>query len=275
MRNLNTYIKESYSNSNIHDNDTFIVEGININTENRTVSLTDNHSHGVDFSLLNNPIYDKIVDVDIISIFKRTKLYDTENRQRDSNPFIYALKNKNGWKFNISDDDIKKYLRRFIDVCSKLDKKYDTVIIVPSSSSLNERFMKSISNLLNIKDKINEYFIKLNADEVFDSLVDNIDEMRNDLGDNFNEALAKIKQGFRKMKTNYFEAKYIPKEYLKYIKYIDDNGENVSDMINNKNVLLLDDIVSSGNTVSSCLNNIKTTFKPKSITVLTLLSKVK
>lgn len=49
----------------------------------------------------------------------------------------------------------------------------------------------------------------------------------------------------------------------------------VSDMINDKNVLLLDDIVSSGNTVSSCFKNIKQTFNPKSITVLTLLSKVK
>ena len=275
MKPLNTYIKESYTLSSIHDNDMFIVEGIDINTENKTVSLTDIHSHGVDFSLLNNPVYDKIDDVDVISIFKRTKLYDTENRQRDGNPFIYALKNKNGWKFNISDNDIRKYLRRFIDICSKLNKKYDTIIIVPSSSSLNERFMKSVARILNVPNNIENYFVKLNADEVFDSLVDDMNILREELGDNFNEAWEKIKQGFRKMKTKYFEAKCIPKEYLKYIKYIDDNGENVSDMINNKNVLLLDDIVSSGNTVSSCLNNIKTTFKPKSITVLTLLSKIK
>ena len=48
------------------------------------------------------------------------------------------------------------------------------------------------------------------------------------------------------------------------IKYIDD-----------KDILLLDDTISSGETVSQCINGILSNFIPKSITIITLLSKVK
>ena len=52
----------------------YIVEGININSNDKTISLTDEHDKGVDFSLVNNPVYDKYKDFDLISIFKRSKL---------------------------------------------------------------------------------------------------------------------------------------------------------------------------------------------------------
>lgn len=72
----------------------YIVEGININSNDKTISLTDEHDKGVDFPLVNNPVYDKYKDFDVISIFKRSKLVDDTNTERDGNPFIYALKEK-------------------------------------------------------------------------------------------------------------------------------------------------------------------------------------
>ena len=45
--------------------------------------------------------------------------------------------------------------------------------------------------------------------------------------------------------------------------------------IDDKNILLLDDTISSGETVSQCINRILSNFIPKSITIITLLSKVK
>ena len=62
------------------------------------------------------------------------------------------------------------------------------------------------------------------------------------------------------------DAKYIHLDLFDDIKknYIDD-----------KNILLLDDTISSGETVSQCINGILSNFIPKSITIITLLSKVK
>lgn len=113
MKTLQELLKESFEKSCTNDSDNYIVEGLNIDVDNKTVSLTDNHDFGVDFSLFSNPIYDKHNGYDVISIFKRTSLIDINNTQRDGNPFIYALKNKNGWKFNITTSEITKYIRRF------------------------------------------------------------------------------------------------------------------------------------------------------------------
>ena len=113
MKSLQEMLKESFKKSYTNDFDNYIVEGLNIDVDNKTVSLTDKHNSGIDFSLVNNPVYDKHNRYDVISIFKRTPLTDINNAQRDGNPFIYALKNKNGWKFNITSEEINKYIRRF------------------------------------------------------------------------------------------------------------------------------------------------------------------
>ena len=121
MKSLQEMLKESFEKSYINDLDNYIVEGLNIDVDNKTVSLTDAHNSGIDFSLVNNPVYDKHNGYDVISIFKRTSLTDINNTQRDGNPFIYALKKKNRWKFNITSEEINKYIRRFLTVCKKIN----------------------------------------------------------------------------------------------------------------------------------------------------------
>lgn len=276
MKSLQEMLKESFKKSYMNDFDNYIVEGLNINVDNKTVSLTDNHNSGIDFSLVNNPVYDKHNGYDVISIFKRTSLTDINNTRRDGNPFIYALKNKNGWKFNITTSEITKYIRRFLNICKKINNKYDTIIITPSASELNEKFMKAISRQVDANNIINEYFIKLSKEEVVDDDLIDIERIRNDYGNSFNKVMSEIHRSFRRMKGETFEAKYVKKEYLKYIKYIETNGDDdIRKYIDDKDILLLDDTISSGETVSQCINGILSNFIPKSITIITLLSKVK
>lgn len=276
MKTLQELLKESFKKSYTNDLDNYIVEGLNIDVDNKTVSLTDNHVSGVDFSLVNNPVYDKHNGYDVISIFKRTPLTDINNTQRDGNPFIYALKNKNGWKFNITLEEINKYIRRFLNICKKIKNKYDTIIITPSASDINEKFMKVISRQVDADNIINEYFVKLSKEEIIDDDLIDIERIRNDYGNSYESVMSEIHRSFRRMKGNTFEAKYVKKEYLKYIKYIDTNGDdNIRKYIDNKDILLLDDTISSGETVSQCINGILSNFIPKSITIITLLSKVK
>ena len=276
MKSLQEMLKESFKKSYINDFDNYIVEGLNIDVDNKTVSLTDKHNSGIDFSLVNNPVYDKHNEYDVISIFKRTPLTDINNAQRDGNPFIYALKNKNGWKFNITTSEITKYIRCFLNICKKIKDKYDTIIITPSASDINEKFMNVISKQVNADKIINEYFVKLTKEEIIDDDLIDIERIRNDYGNSFNKVMSEIHRSFRRMKGETFEAKYVKREYLKYIKYIETNGDdNIRKYIDDNDILLLDDTISSGETVSQCINGILSNFIHKSITIITLLSKVK
>lgn len=276
MKSLQEMLKESFEKSCTNDSNNYIVEGLNIDVDNKTVSLTDAHNSGIDFSLVNNPVYDKHNGYNVISIFKRTSLTDINNTQIDGNPFIYALKKKNGWKFNITSEEINKYIRRFLNVCKKINNKYDTIIITPSASELNEKFMKAISRQVDANNIINEYFVKLSKEEIIDDDLIDIERIRKDYGNLFNKVMSEIHRSFRRMKGETFEAKYVKKEYLKYIKYIETNGDDdIRKYIDDKDILLLDDTISSGETVSQCINGILSNFIPKSITIITLLSKVK
>ncbi len=254
----------------------YIVEGININPNEKTVSLTDDHDKGVDFSLVNNPVYDKYKDYDVISIFKRSKLVDNTNTQRDGNPFIYALKGKKGWKFNITNEEIFRYIKRFLEICKKINNTYDTIVITPSSTNINERFMKVISNQVKEENVIKEFLVKIKKEEIIDDDLIDKEQITKDYPDNYNEVMTKICRSFRRMEGADFEAKHMDKEYLKYVKYIGVNNDvNIRPMIDGKDILILDDTISSGTTVSQCIEGIISNFTPKSITIVTLLSQLK
>lgn len=54
MKTINEYIKEKFSLLDVFEQNDFIIEGLNINDkEKKTVSLTDKHSSGIDFNLVN------------------------------------------------------------------------------------------------------------------------------------------------------------------------------------------------------------------------------
>lgn len=254
----------------------YIVEGININSNDKTISLTDEHDKGVDFSLVNNPVYDKYKDFDVISIFKRSKLVDDTNTERDGNPFIYALKEKKGWTFDITNDEIFRYIKRFLEICKKINNTYDTIVITPSSTNINERFMKVISKQVQVENIVREFLVKIKKEEIIDDNLIDKEQITKDYPNNYNEVITKISRSFRRMEGADFEAKHMDKKYLKYVKYIGVNNDlNIRPMIDGKDILVLDDTISSGTTVSQCIDGITSNFTPKSITIVTLLSKLK
>ncbi len=254
----------------------YIVEGININSNDKTISLTDEHDKGVDFSLVNNPVYDKYKDFDVISIFKRSKLVDDTNTERDGNPFIYALKEKKGWTFDITNDEIFRYIKRFLEICKKINNTYDTIVITPSSTNINERFMKVISKQVQAENIVREFLVKIKKEEIIDDNLIDKEQITKDYPNNYNEVITKISRSFRRMEGADFEAKHMDKKYLKYVKYIGINNDlNIRPMIDGKDILVLDDTISSGTTVSQCIDGITSNFTPKSITIVTLLSKLK
>lgn len=267
-------IKECIGEEYIGSDDSYIIEGINIDAAHKRVSLTDDHNHGVDFTLVNNPVYDKVDGYDVISIFKRTKI--GEKPELDGNPFIYALKGIKGWTMDITRSEVRKYVKRFCDVCSKIGGSYDTIIMVPSRSQMNRIFMKEIARNLKCENTITDYFTKIDLEDLVTG--DYIDraQLQVDYGADWEDKFNTIYRCLGHM-GDHFEAKEIrPKELLKYVKYISQkDGADIRSLVDGKNVLILDDIVSSGQTISQCAKNVLSNFVPKSLTVITLLSRVK
>ena len=162
----NRHVLEYYQFLSEQLDNSFLLEGINIDTVNKIVSIDLSHEEGVDTSLIN-PTYKKISGVNVISIFKRVRKNDPlTGTSLDGNPLIYALKEINGWKIN--KDDIIKLLKQFIRISEKIKLEYDTIIKVPSTSVLNTEFLYRINKIIKCKDVISDMFNKMDATDVFD-----------------------------------------------------------------------------------------------------------
>lgn len=146
--------------------------------------------------------------------------------------------------------------------------------MIPSKSELNERFMNYLYDILNATCKITDVFRKmdLNHDELEQFI--NYEKIKEDFleSNNIIENLEDILYSFNGTE---FEAKKVPKNLLKYFNFLTKNKNvNYVETITDKNILILDDIYSSGNIISQAVNAIKQNYEPKSITVITLLSKI-
>ena len=275
MKGLTEYLIDI----NIKDNFDSITEGIKIDKRNKLVKLTMDHNKGVSFDVVSNPVISKFKSLsgktyDCISIFKRSPIDDKEfDRDLDGNPFIHALKKKKGWKFDITEREIKTYLMKFVRICDKLNPNdFDTILCVPSSSKLNKQFMSSLADILNIDNSLIDRFYKISLDEIYDDDYIDREQLKKDFGDSWEKQFDRMDEAIMKMQGDDFVAKDFPKDLLKYVKYIGARS-GYRDLIDNKNIIIIDDIVSSGTTLSNCIDAIEKMFVPKSITIVTLLSK--
>lgn len=262
----------------------YIMEGIDIDITDKTVTFNDNHEDNVDTSILLNPTYYKYRDCDVISIFKRKQ--SVNYRGYDGNPLVYALKGLKGWKFKNDSLDTFSLLKRFVKICNKIDKKFDTIITIPSSNPLNTHFLHGLNKIIKCDNKIDDYFIKLNSDEVLNDYYD-FSRLRDDsirLGVGYEKLKNKVIKAFDEMyadNNSVFSYKYFHaigdsdislRDYV--IKSMKSSGNELkySDMINDKNILILDDTISRGNSIVESSEDILDTFTPKSTTIITLFS---
>ena len=248
---------------------TMIGEGIDIDYRNNTVNINLVHEKGVDTSIENNPLYYKLDGIKIISIFKRKKIL--ANDKSDGNPLLYALKGIYNWK--IDDFNIKLLLKQFVRIVEKINPQYDTLIKVPSQNELNNIFFEHLNKYIKCKNEIIDIpILKISTDDVLNTYVD-FKEM------DYDEE-QKMIRAFNLM-SDTFTFKHIPSYLRKYIKKIfysieieQELDENIVNSINDKDILILDDTVSSGAYISHFVNTIKEMYAPKSITVITLFSKL-
>lgn len=248
-------------------------EGIDIDGDKRTVAFNPNHQENVDTNDPWNPkpIYNVVNGYTVISVFLRK---DNENLT-DGNPLIYALKQKN-WTFNNPNYDLKALLRRFVAVTKELNDNYDTLLVTPSSNQLNRRIFSYVKRLLKFENEYEFAFVKNTANEVYERYIETAEINTEEL----NQIHSRIYKSIKRMNRDnggIFSYKFIPKELRHYIgQTIGINADmddiSFSDAINGKNVLVIDDTVASGKTISDSADALLSMYEPKSITFLTLFS---
>lgn len=273
-------------------------EGIDVDNIAHTVTFNPTHEKLVNTSRKTNPSANKGIfsngftksdkdaytngtfnNITVWSIFKRFgngTLYD-------GNPLIYALKGENKWKFS-SDENKKKFFERVDLIIKKFLKMAtpDTIIVLPSSNKLNQQFAEMFVANSNCKI-INDVLLKITVNDVIDCVYEEDSEFRIFYGADFdakyNELVNTINRNIRKNKLNsdsiIFKRHWITDDEMRNV--IDRtmvlNCLSYGDDINNKKVLLVDDIISRGASIREAIKVLKQQYDPLKIDVITLLSK--
>lgn len=263
-------------------------EGIDVDIDTKSVGFNPNHQNYIDTNDHWNPkpIYNNVRGYDVISIFTR----QMSNDRLDGNPLIYALKGKE-WKLKHPRYDIMALLRRFVAVTKELKETYDVIITIPSSNSLNKDILHKIERLIPHSEAFSDFFYKYTVDEVYDRLIDSEWLSRTYPHKEDNNRMHKMlytqlkKMGLPKSEggnDGIFSYKFIkPTELRNAINQSMGINEKYKDTfyysnkINGKKVLIIDDTVTSGKTLSDSADAIMDTYDPKSITFLTLFSPLK
>ena len=265
--------------------DNTMFEGIDLDKDKHTVSFNPNHQNYVDTNDPWNPkpIYNEVDGYKVISIFKRK---DTEDNL-DGNPLIYALKGIRGWKFKTPSYDIFALLRRFVAVTKELKENFDVIITTPSSNKLNTEVLYKVKRLINYKVSYDDFFQKLEANDVyegflntdwFDTHCKNKDEeekihrlifraicnMNKPKSKDGNDGIFSYKFLNKRLRNVILQSMYINDYYKDDITY--------GKYLNGKKILVIDDTVASGKTISDSAEAILETYAPESITFLTLFS---
>lgn len=283
-KNIDTY---NWLNKTINEKEEkFVVddlnEGINIDRDNKIVSFDSSHQENVD---TNDYIYPYIIKNDVrgetvLSIFERK----TNEVGNDGNPVIYALKQMYNWRFNNPHQDIMNLLRRFVSVTKHLQMHFDTLLITPSNNTLNRVIFGYLIRLINFENSYSNFFLKLPVREVEEKYVDDNkliqlskengippERVRRDMHNAFDRMYIENNGTFSYKYMKMLFHRDIIEQSLK-LNFDKDEDMKYRNVINNKDVLVFDDTVASGKTLSDSANAIREQFDPKSITFLTLFS---
>lgn len=255
-------------------------EGIDFDPKTKTVAYNPSHENYVDTSIENNPTVDGeiIPGVQVWSIFKRKK---GESRE-DGNPLVYALKGE-GWTFR-SEADREAIEKQFDTIASKFASIYQIgiTVLIPSGNELNKHIADIVLSKSENSELIDGVICKLTTEEVNDIVLNFNSKFREYYGDNFNDAyyrLGRYLDTMDKERKGTFSRHLIKDPEMRDVldftlKVSEDRYAEFANKINGQHILIIDDTISRGQSIKEACRIMKESYAPKSITVLTLLSKL-
>lgn len=260
--------------------DSVINEGIDFDPHTKTVSYNPSHEENVDTSIEHNPTMDGdiVPNVQVWSIFKRKR-----GLRGDGNPLVYALKGEGGWTFRDESDRIA-IEQQFDAIATKFATMYPVgvTILMPSGSELNMHIADVVMSKSNNAKLIKGVICKLTTDEVDDIVLDFNSKFREFYKDEFNTKyyeLGRYLDLMDKERNGYFSRHLIKNNQMRGVldstlKLSNDRFAEFANKINGQDILIIDDTISRGQTIKEACQIIMESYAPKSVTVLTLLSKL-
>lgn len=254
-------------------------EGIDFDVVTRTVSYNPSHQNNVDTSIENNPTVDGSIypNVQVWSIFKRRK-----GMPGDGNPLIYALKGE-GWRFK-TEQDRAAIENQFNMIATKFASMYPigVTILMPSSNALNKHIADVVMSKSKNAKLIEGIIRKMTTEEVNDIVMEPDSKFREYYQDAFTVAYYQLCDYLERMnikKKGIFTRHMIADQDMRNVvdctlKVSTDSYARFANKINGQDILIIDDCISRGQTIQEACRIMQETYSPKSITVLTLLSKL-
>ena len=256
----------------------------------RELNFSEPHPYHTVLPVINQM---KSCDVNVYSILGRTPASGIS----DGNPLIYALKRIKNWRLG-SVSEFEKLVDYFMTVCERecgdgFLHDIDVVIPVPSSAHINKAMVGCITRRIEPSILSLDYLKKQSVDNAYDQIDESIIELNlmpklyPNVKSNtveYNKALNTIISDLDKAKKknteentlnhiqgNPFAIKYVPPRYRSiFTDYI--VGGFPDGILTGTNVLVVDDSISTGQSLSGIISTYILPQSPKSVTALTLLS---
>lgn len=251
-------------------------EGITIDVVSKTISFYSNSEFVKRKNSFFKPhlVYSERSFGKVFSLFKRESLQDSSAESC----FVQAIKNENGWRFK-NNTDHNELIRRIIRSSRVLSSDFDTLITIKSEDQFNNSIFECVRSVTKYQHFINDTFYKITASEVYDREYD-YDFLKSYLKDDFRLWLIDqhiSRNLFEMMRGNnvftYKKTDPVSREYLEIsLRILNSLDLKAREEINDRKVLVLDDTVSSGKTLSDYAFALNATFCPTSITFLTVFS---
>lgn len=285
MKSLKKYMNNSRMDKIINEAvaqsiDSVINEGIDFDPYTKTVSYNPSHEENVDTSIEHNPTMDGdiVPNVQVWSIFKRKR-----GLRGDGNPLVYALKGEDGWTFR-DESDRNAIEKQFDAIATKFATMYPigVTILMPSGSELNMHIANVVMSKSRNAELIKGVICKLTTEEVDDIVLDFNSKFREFYKDEFNSKyyeLGRYLDLMDKERNGYFSRHLIKNNQMRDVldstlKLSDDRFAEFANKINGQDILIIDDTISRGQSIKEACQIMLESYAPKSITVLTLLSKL-
>ena len=285
MKKLSEYTKDKNLNQIMDEivekeMDKTFNEGIDFAPETKTVAYNSSHENYIDISIDNNPTIDGefVPGVQVWSIFKRKK---GETRE-DGNPLVYALKGE-GWTFR-SEEDREAIEKQFDLIASKFVSMYQKgiTVLIPSGNELNKHIADIVLSKSENGEFIEGVICKLTTEEVNDIVLDFNSKFREYYAASFNSAYYRLDRYLDQMDKELkgtFSRHLIKDPEMRDVldftlKVSEDIYAEFANKINGQNILIIDDTIGSGQSIKEACRIMMESYAPKSITVLTLSSKL-
>lgn len=230
--------------------------GIDISAE-REIRFNADHERRIITAVRKNPkitIIGTHPRITVYSIYQRTKFGDTD---RDGNPLIYSLKGINN--YTITNKEFYKFKSSFIIILNKIKQKIPNLnyllIAMPSSSAVSVQFTKKIARRFGIPMYKN-CFIKQTVSEV----IMHYHTYAPDVKPAHKKAIHRTLSELQKLPVNtIFSMKRVPNKVRHYFSPWKLNPDFDYNQLNNSEIILVDDLLSTGTTLISAAGELQRT----------------